>query len=502
MTDERRATLREWGLSLGAVAACSALLMLFRASLVLLDVALVYLLGIVLLAGRVGRRPTLAATVLSVACFDFLFEPPAFFFSFLEPRVLFTDAVMFVVAHLTSSLTLRIREQAAAAQQRERQTAILYSLSRELAANAGVATLSKVALRHVEDVVPGRASLILAGEGGELDADAGREGAADAAAVAAALDRGVATGRGTAVHGDAAALYLPLRTAIKGIGVLRVVHPPAEPTSPAQTSLLESLARQIAVALERAMLVEEAKRAAMRAERESMRSTLLSSISHDLRTPLAAIVGAATALRQEGVALTQTDRDELLETIAAEGERLDRIVRNILALTRVESSMTPLRAEPQSLEELFGAVLDRLDQGLLGREIAVTVPDNLPLVTCDPVLVGLVVLNLLENALKYTPPGSPLELEALAAEGGVQVELRDRGRGIEPGSERRLFEKFTRGSGQTDGLGLGLAICKAIVTAHGGAIWAENRPGGGAVFAFTLPAAPGGAPPGPRTDAP
>lgn len=485
----------EWVFGVGTVALCSLAMIPFRPTLMLRESALVYLLGIVLVASRTSRSPALAATILSVAAFDFLFVPPVNFFSFVNPRHLFTDAVMFAVGYITSRLTLRIREQAAAAIQRERQTATLYSLSRELAGNSGTDLLGAIAVRHVEQVVPARAALLLLEPAAPLGTPPGAaaEEGPDAAAMRRALETGETAGRGTTGYPDADALYLPLRTAHGTLGVLRLTPLADAPLlDGTRMSLLEAFTPQIAMALERAALAEKARRAALKAEREAMRSTLLSSISHDLRTPLASIVGAATALQQGNGLLAPAARGELLQTIAEESEHLDAIVRNVLALTQLESVMAPLKTELQSVEELVAAAVDRLGPRLDGRALDIAIPEDLPLVPCDPILIGLVVTNFLENALRHTPPASRLEIAALDDGVAVRVELRDRGPGIDPGDEERIFEKFTRGRGHSGGLGLGLAICRAIVLAHGGSISAANRPGGGAVFSFTLPTEPRG----------
>jgi two-component system sensor histidine kinase KdpD len=249
------------------------------------------------------------------------------------------------------------------------------------------------------------------------------------------------------------------------------------------------------MALERVRLADQALHAEIHAENERMRNSLLSSISHDLRTPLAVIAGSASTLVEGGAALPEPKRKELAQAIYDQTRQMTQQVNNILDMTRFEIGAPQLNRQWQPLEEIVGAVLNRMQPGLQGREVAVDLQEDLPLVLIDGALIGQVLSNLLENAVKYTPPGSPIEIEAWAAGDEITVSVLDRGPGIKPGDEERVFEKFHRGvpEGAVGGTGLGLTICRAIVEAHGGRIWTENRMVGGAMFCFTLPF--GGTPP-------
>ena len=211
----------------------------------------------------------------------------------------------------------------------------------------------------------------------------------------------------------------------------------------------------------------------------------MSSVSHDLRTPLAAITGAASALLGKDISLSTHGRQELVRTIQEEAERLNQIIKNVLDMTRLEAKAISLKKEWQSIEEIVGVVLNRLSERLKGRQVNVNVPDGLPLVPFDPLLIEQTMMNLLDNAIKYTPEGTPIDLRARMDGDSLLFDIADHGPGIPDGEEEKIFEKFVHGAG--GGIGLGLAICQAIIGAHGGRIWAENRPGGGAVFRFTLP---------------
>jgi two-component system sensor histidine kinase KdpD len=313
-----------------------------------------------------------------------------------------------------------------------------------------------------------------------------------------AFTRGRIAGVGTDTLPSAQAFYQPLVASGGIIGVLGLR--PANPQrfeDPTVLQLAETFAGQAALALERAMFAERAQREQLEIEAERLRTALLSSLSHDLRTPLGSITGAASSLLEERNALTEGARRDLLQTILEEAQRMNRLIGNLLDMIRVESGALEVQKEWQPLEEVVGVALIRLEDRLRGHPVQVNLPPDLPLVPLDGVLMEQVFVNLLENAVKYTPPATPIEIAATAADGVVRVDVADRGPGLPPGEESRIFDKFYRAQGTPTqgGIGLGLTICRGIITAHGGRIWAENRPGGGALFRFTLPVT--GAPPMP-----
>jgi len=253
-------------------------------------------------------------------------------------------------------------------------------------------------------------------------------------------------------------------------------------------AFLDAFARQVTLALERAQLSEEAKTSALRVRTEEMRSSLLSTVSHDLRTPLAAITGAGTALRDDQGRLGPEQRAELLDTICVEAQRMERLIGNLLDMVRLESGALALKCEWVPLEEIVGSALARLEPTISGREVILDLPDDLPLISVDPVLLEQVFVNLLDNALKYTPPESPIEIRARPRENVLEVEVADRGPGLPPGTEALVFGKFYRGRHPgVGGVGLGLPICQGIVQAHGGTIAAEKHREGGASFTIRLP---------------
>ncbi len=488
-----RSGLREWLLSIFTVAVCTGISALVFTYLTLVDLAMVYLLGIVVVSSRTGKGPSLLATVLSVAAFDFFFVPPRYTFAVSDVRYLLTFVVMFVVAFVISRLTLRIREQAGAARLRERRTSALYNLSRELVRERGIERLSAVSVKHISEVFSRQIVILVPDEQTKLKSVVTGPGtfALDQKEMSVAqwaFDHRQEAGAGTDTLPGAAALYLPLFTASRTVGVLGILSDPSLGVLDHEhTHVLEGFANQIAMAVDRAMLSEETQQALLKAETETLRNTLLSSVSHDLRTPLAAITGAATTLLQKDVSFDSAERQELVQTIYEEAEHLNQIIRNVLAMTRLEAGAITVKKEWQAFEEIVGAVLNRLSDRLKDRDLKTSLPEDLPLVSFDPLLIEQVLMNLLDNVIKYTPQGTPVELSAAVENNYIVVALGDRGPGITPGDEERIFEKFVRGSSAGGGIGLGLAICRAVVTAHGGRIWAENRPGGGAIFRFTLP---------------
>lgn len=489
----QRSNFREWLLSISSVAVCTMISYLLFTYITLVDITMVYILGIVIVSSYAGKWPSLFATLLSVAAFDLFFVPPFYSFTVHDVRYFFTFLVMFIVAFVISRMTLRIREQAGSARLREKRTAALYSMSRELVREPGISMICAATVRHISEVFQSRVVVLMPNELGKLTSEVTGPGTFaldknEFSVAQWAFDHRQKAGVGTDTLPGAEALYLPLLTSSRAVGVLGIlrIHS-GEPLDHDQIHVMESFANQIAMAIDRALLAEEASKALLKAETETLRNTLLSSVSHDLRTPLAAVTGAATTLMEKESKLDQSARQELIKTIIEEAEHLNHIIRNVLNMTRLESGAMSLKKEWQSFEEIVGAALNRMTEKLKDRPVNINIPADLPLVPFDPLLIEQVLINLLDNAIKYTPEGTPIELSASVEEGGLVIELADRGTGIPPGEEEKIFEKFVRGAAAGGGIGLGLTICHAIITAHGGHIRAKNRPGGGAVFRFTLP---------------
>ena len=495
---------REWALSVVTVAACTVVARMLSPYFERLDIAMIYLLGVVFTASRTSKWPSLFAAFLSVAAFDYFFVAPYYTFAVNDVRYVITFAVMFIVSLVISRLTLRVRQQAEAARLRERRTATLYNLSRDLVRERGAKRLSEIAMKHIGEVFDSQVVVCIPDDQNRLAPSTNGPFAfiPDQQELSVAqwvYEHRQPAGLGSDTLPGAKALYLPLIASAGVIGVVGIL-PKSAPDGfePEQFHYLEAFANQTAIAIERSFLGEAAQRALLKAETESLRNTLLSSISHDLRTPLSAITGAATTLLQRDVLLDTDSRLDLVTTIQEEAEHLNRIIKNVLDMTRLESGAIQVKKEWQSLEEIVGVVLNRLGDRLNDHPVTVKLPGNLPLIPFDGLLIEQVLVNLFDNAIKYTHKGTPLELSASESFYTVTVELADRGPGIPPGDEERIFEKFVRGRGVAGGVGLGLAICRTIINAHGGKIWAENREGGGAVFRFTLSSA--GLPPAPKKE--
>ncbi len=458
------------------------------------NLIMMYLIAIIVIAIRCGRGPSVLASVLSVATFDFFFVPPYFTFAVSDAQYLLTFAVMLVVALVISNLAVRIRQQAELARSSERRTAVLYAMSRDLATHRGTGMLAQLAAKHLRDVFDAQVAIFLADaekrvqlQRGELlffDLDPKESGVAQWV-----YDHGERAGLGTDTLPGASALYLPLVGSMGPIGVVGVR--PKETgllLDPEQLHLLGSLVNQVALAIERTRLSDEAQQAHVRVETERMRNAILSSVSHDLRTPLATITGAATSLLNEHGPIDPAARLELSRSIYREADRLDRLLKNLLDMMRLEAGAVQLIKEWHPLDEVVGAALSRLEGRLRDHIVRPSFPADLPLVQVDGVLLEQVVVNLVENAVKYAPVGSAIELSATASEKEVIVEVADRGPGVPTGEQGRIFEKFYRAQpAREGGVGLGLTICRGIIQAHGGRIWVENRTGGGAAFRFSVP---------------
>jgi two-component system sensor histidine kinase KdpD len=512
-SERASSSLPSWAAALVVVALCTALARLLFDPDQLADVVMIYLLGIMVVASRLGLGPSVFAALASVAALDYIFVPPYFTFLVRDFRHAVTFLVMFAVAVIISGLTQRIKNQAAAAQHRELRTAALYALSRDLASARSTIEVLESVTRQFERVFSSQVALYTRGPLGRLTRVHASSSSGDGNPREGSIAEWVwvnqkDAGLGTSTLPSATALYVPLFASGGIAGVLALT-----PEQPDRFALIEERRRldafiaQTALALERATLSVETEKARRDVEEEQLRSALLSSVSHDLRTPLAIITGAASTLLQTAsadavlpsgsspqrggaVALDEGARLELTGTILDEAERLNRLIRNLLDMTRLDSGTIRLKQESLPLEEVVGSALHRVDAQLVGRPIQIELPRDLPLVAGDAILLEQVLINLLENASKHA--AGAIEIRAWSAAGEVTLEVADRGPGIPAGHEQLIFEKFHRAvsRGGASGAGLGLSICRAVIVAHGGRIWVENRDGGGASFRFTLRADP------------
>lgn len=452
-----------------------------------------YLLAVVVAALRLGRKPAIATAILGVIAFDFFFVPPQLTLAVADTQYLMTFIGLFVVGIVISTLVARARERAEIMRTREVQTASLYYLSRDLAASVDITAVLHAVVKNVEEALKAEVVILLP-EGERLDILAASEGlrldSKEQAVADWAFRNNHPAGRATDTLVSADLLYLPLQTTISVLGIMgvRLENEPAY-HSQENRRLLDAFATQAAMAMERIRFSRQAEQAQILQARENLERALLNSISHDLRTPLSSVTGVLTSLREEGAHLNEHSRRELLDTACSEAERLNRFVGNLLDMTRIEAGAVRLKLEPCDVQDLVGCALAALEPRIGNREISFTMPPDMPLVQMDLVLMTQVLVNLLDNAHKYSPPASVIDVLAQVENGWLVIEVMDRGPGVPEQDLKRVFDKFYRipvpeGAG---GTGLGLSICKGIVEAHGGSISAGNRVGGGLRIEIRLP---------------
>jgi two-component system sensor histidine kinase KdpD len=461
----------------------------------LANLIMVFLLGVVFIATRFGRGPSILASFLGVAIFDLFFVTPYFSFSVSDSQYLVTLLAMLTVAVLISNLMANVRSQAKVAGHRERRATVLYAMSRDLTASQSENEIVRAAVHHLYSEFGSRNVILFPDASGRMvypKGQAGRESlqSADLSVAQWVMDHNELAGQGTDTLPGAEAVYFPLSNKETVLGVLVLIPVNLRRVFlPEQQKLLETFLGQIAQAITRVRLTEQARKAQVAMEAERLRNSLLSSISHDLRTPLATIVGSASALVEEDNTLKTENKLELSRAIYDEALRMSSLVNNILDMARLDAGAVELNKQWVPLEEIIGAVLTLLQKRLEGRLVTVKLPPGIPMIYVDAVMIEQVLINLLENVLRYTPEGSPVEIMAEASSLAVEISVADRGQGIPKGSENKLFEKFYRARHEAaqSGVGLGLTICRAIIEAHGGSIQAQNRPTGGAVFSFIIP---------------
>jgi two-component system, OmpR family, sensor histidine kinase KdpD len=455
---------------------------------------MLYLLSVMLVAFRFGHGPAILSSVISVAAFDFFFVPPKFTFAVSDTQYLLTFVVMLAVALAISQLTANMRYQARVATSREQRAKSLYEMARELGGALQTEQILAIANRHLQGVFKATTAILLPDLAEKITVPIGLGGTEgggielDAAIAQWVFDHQQPAGFGTNTLAGSPTYYLPLKAPIRPRGVLALAASNSRLIFvPEQHRLLETFAAQIALALERVHFVEVAQGALLKIESERLRNSLLSAISHDLRTPLTALVGLASTLETDAN-LTERSRRELAEAVHDQALRMSHLVNNLLDMARLQSGDVQLNRQWHVLEEIVGSALRSLQHALVNHEVKVSLDPSLPMIYVDSVLIERVLCNLIENATKYTPLGSQIRVSAEAGDDELRVMVSDNGPGLPPAMIETVFNKFTRGEKEsaTPGVGLGLAICKAIVQAHRGRIWAENTSEGGARFTFTV----------------
>ena len=481
-----------------SLAACVGTTLLTLPMLKLFDLAnivMLFLLCVVLVAVKLGRGPAMLSAVLSVAAFDFFFVAPRFSFAVSDVQYLLTFAVMLGVGLLIGQLTANLRFSATVSASRERRAYALFELTRDLSAALQSIQVVELGEAAVQRVFGGQAKVFITNANDQLELGETVPDKLDASIADWTFHNGQRAGVATATLPSNAWHYVPLQAPMRIRGVLALQPAQARLLLiPEQVQQLETLARQIAIALERVHYVEVAQSAVVQMESERLRNTLLATMSHDVRTPLTALLGQAQTL-EKSVPLT-ADQLISVRAIAREARELSALVSNLLDMARLESGQVQLRKQWQSVEEVVGSAIRASRHAVDTLEVATDVAADLPLVEFDAALMERVLVNLLENAAKYgVSPGGhkpAILISAAVTSSALEMRVRDYGPGLpasSKGHEEILFDKFTRGKTEsaTRGVGLGLAICKAIVEAHRGKISATQADGGGAQFLIALP---------------
>jgi len=457
----------------------------------LANIVMLFLLTVVLVGVQWGRGPAMLASVINVAAFDFFFVPPRFTFAVTDIQYLLTFAVMLAVGMITGQLTAGVRYQARVASYREERTRTLYEFARDLSGLLTTPQVIEVAEAFMARAFRARVAILVPDEEERLRSPTAKApgNPADNAAAQWVYDRAQPAGAGTDTLSSNEYLFLPLKAPMRNRGVLAIrPERPRDLLIPEQRRQYETFAALVAISLERVHYVEVARDALVKIESESLRNSLLAALSHDLRTPLAVLLGLGESLSLTQPPLSQA-QGRIVETIGVQTRRLIALVNNLLDMARIQSGEVRLNRQWHLLEEVVGSALRGLETSLKEHRVRVELPRDLPLVEMDAVLIERVLANLLENAAKFTPPGTAIAVAARPAGGELEVSVSDQGPGVPAGQEEAIFEKFARGNQEssTPGVGLGLAICRAIVQAHGGTIRVERVEPHGARFTFTLP---------------
>ncbi|MBA4416788.1 MAG: histidine kinase [Syntrophus sp. (in: bacteria)] len=439
------------------------------------------------------------AAIIGVLAFDFLFVPPVFSFTVNEARDLFIFAVYLIVALVTGTMATKLRNELEKSRQREERTRALYALSQEIAAETDLPQVLQTLVKTVSETIHAQVSILVSGP----DDDIVRQAASyppqlsspdgkEQAVAHWVLEHGLSAGKGTDILREASELIFPVKAEDKTLAVLAIKMDNQEETvSSEQRQLIEAFTNLAAMAIVRVRLAKEAEQAKWLAESEKLHRALLNSVSHDMRTPLAAITGAVTSLISEKGVYNEANKDILLHTIKEEALRMNRFIANLLDMIRLESGILKPKAEWCDIQDIIGVVLGATKETLQHHAVRVHIPPELPLVKADFILIEQVLVNLLENAVKYSPKNSEISISVHYHDNTLLVAVADPGPAIPLIERDRVFDKFYRihSSRHISGTGLGLSICKGIIEAHGGSIWVDASPEYGNRFTFSLPIA-------------
>jgi two-component system sensor histidine kinase KdpD len=479
--------------SIGFIFASTLIGELVKSRLEPTNLAMLYLLAVVITAARWGKGPAVATAILSVLAFDFFLVPPYLAFSVADVQYVFTFAGLLAAGLVIGTLTSRMREQAIRSRRQEAQTAALYRFSADLADAVGFEAVLQAIRKNVEEITDCRAAIYLPA-GGVLELRSGDPGfpadEREKRIARVAFENARPAAGGSDEQTRRRTRYFPLKTAHGVMGVLGIwLHRGMDSLAADEEGLVNALVTQAAAAIQRASLAEESRHVEIMRQTEKLQTALLSSISHDLRTPLVSITGTLTSLQENSPGLDDATRKELLENAMSEADRLNRIVGNLLDLTRLEAGTLRIAKRPCDLRDVLGASLEQLRERIGDRPVRIAIPRDFPEVPMDFSFMMKAFFNLLDNAVKYSPEDSPIDIGARVHRNLAEMEIRNRGAGIPEGDLEHIFEKFYRAEKpqRVTGTGLGLSICKGIIEAHGGRIVARNNTDSGATFIVTLP---------------
>jgi len=490
-------TLRRYVWAVFAVAAVTIIGKILTPFFNLTNVVLLYLLPVLISAVRWGRGPSFFTALLGVLAFDFLFVPPVFSLTVNDTRDFFVFAIYLIVAIVTGTMATKLRDELEKTRQREKRTLALYALGQEIAAETDLGRILKTFVKTVSEAISGQISILMPRPGDDLLHEVASYPAnhissddKEQAVVRWVMEHGQSAGKGTEILREASKLIFPVKAEDKTLAALTIE--PGEKNrivTPEQRQLIEAFTNLAAVAIIRVQLAEEAEQAKWLAESEKLHRALLNSISHDLRTPLASIIGAATSLIADKNVYSLEAREVFLHTIKEEALRMNRYVANLLDMVRLESGILKPKTEWCDIQDIIGVVLRETKDILQGHSLRVDMPPDLPLVRADFILIEQVMINLLENGVKYSLPDSEIAISARYHDNMLLIVAADSGPAIPKIEQNRVFDKFYRlySTKNISGTGLGLSICKGIVEAHGGSIWLDSSPEYGNKFTFSLP---------------
>jgi two-component system, OmpR family, sensor histidine kinase KdpD len=492
-----RLNWRGYALGLGLVVLATLIGELGKQILAPTVTILIFLLCVVITAIVGGLGPSILTAILGVLAFDFFLIPPYLSLDISDAEYLFAAIVLLGIGIVVSYLTSRIRQQTEIATQRERQTAALFDLSRELAVSSDLETYIHAIQERIRKTFKSDSVVFLPDGGQEEKLKAYGDGTEsvgenESAAAFWSFQHQKIVGRGTDTLPNDKARYLPLVTARKTVGVIAVqaIDSGTEFTLD-QERLLEAYADLAAVAIEGIQLAEEAHSAQILRDTEKLQTALLNSITHDLRTPLVSIIGVLSSLQEEGMNLDDTDKKNLVQVAREEAERLNRLITNLLDESRIEAGALQISKQPSEVQDVIGAALEQIGSRAATHEIKIEIEPELPYLSIDFGLIVQTLTNILDNAIKFSAAGSLIEISARRTITEVVIEVADRGVGVPAQDLTRIFDKFylVQHPSSLAGTGLGLSICKGIIEAHGGRISAENRQGGGTIMKLMLPIA-------------